>query len=242
MQPFSGASVFGSKFNNMKKSLFITFLTVLSFSGFSQQIETRQVGSFRGVKSSQAIDVYLKKGDKEEVKVEVTGGKLSDVLTEVSGTSLRIHMRDGSYRRVNVKVYVTYINMEKISASSASNIFSEGRIKATSMTINASSAGSVEVGLEAESVLADASSAGNIQLEGKSKHVEAEASSAGDVDAYNLESEIVSAQASSGGSVKISVSKELDGHASSGGSIKYRGNPSKTNTGSSSGGSVKKSN
>ncbi len=214
---------------------------LVAFSGFSQQIETRQVGSFRGVKSSQAIDVYLKKGDKEEVKVE-SNGKLSDVLTEVSGNSLRIHMRDGNYKRVNVKVYVTYINMEKISASSASNVFSEGRIKAGSMTINASSAGSVEVGLEAESVLADASSAGNIQLEGKSKHVEAEASSAGDVDAYNLESEIVSAQASSGGSVKISVSKELDGHASSGGSIKYRGNPSKTNTGSSSGGSVKKSN
>lgn len=229
-------------FNNMKKLLFITFLVALAFSGFSQQIETRHVGSFRGVKSSQAIDVYLKKGDKEEVKVEVSNGRLSDVLTEVSGNSLRIHMRDGSYKRVNAKVYVTYINMEKISASSASNVFSEGRIKATSMIINASSAGSVEVGLEAESVQADASSAGNIQLEGKSKLVEAEASSAGDVDAYNLESEIVSAQVSSGGSIKISVSKELDGHASSGGSIKYRGNPSKTNTGSSSGGSVKKSN
>jgi hypothetical protein len=242
MQPYSGASVFGSKFNNMKKSLFTILLVGFALGGFAQQIETRQVGSFRGVKSSQAIDVYLKKGTKEDVKVEVTGGKLSDVLTEVSGNSLRIHMRDGSYKRINVKVYVTYLNMEKISASSASNVFSEGRIKATSMTINASSAGSVEVGLEAESVLVDASSAGNIQLEGKTKQLEAEASSAGDVDAYDLESEIVSAQASSGGSVKISVTKELDGHASSGGSIKYRGNPTKTNTGSSSGGSVKKSN
>jgi Putative auto-transporter adhesin, head GIN domain len=229
-------------FENMKKSIFVILLMALVFSGFSQQIETRQVGSFRGVKSSQAIDVYLKKGVKEEVKVEVTSGKLSDVLTEVTGNNLRIHMRDGSYKRINVKVYVTYVNLERISASSASNIFSDGSIKTATMTINASSAGSVEVGLESESVVVDASSAGNIELNGKTKSLEAESSSAGDVDAYNLESEIVSAQASSGGSVKVSVSKELEGHASSGGSIKYRGNPTKTNTGSSSGGSVKKSN
>jgi hypothetical protein len=38
------------------------------------------------------------------------------------------------------------------------------------------------------------------------------------------------------------ASKEIDAHASSGGDVRYRGNPSRTNTGSSSGGSVKKSN
>jgi hypothetical protein len=228
----------------MKKSFLTTSLVllVLILDIYGQQIETRQVASFRGIKSSQAIDVYLKKGSKEEVKVEVSNGNLSDVITEVSGNTLRIHMREGRYKKINVKVYVSYIAIDKISASSASNVFSEGAIKASTITINASSAASVEVGLDAEKALVDASSAGNIRLEGKSKHIEIEASSAGDIDAYNLESEIVSAQASSAGSVKISVSRELDGHASSGGSIKYRGNPTKTNTGSSSGGSVRKSN
>jgi hypothetical protein len=226
----------------MKKSFLTTVLITLIFSVYSQQMETRQVGSFRGIKSSQAIDVYLKKGAKEEVKVEMTNGNLKDVLTEVAGGTLRIQMRDGRYKKINVKVYVTYINMEKISASSASNVFSEGGIKSSSITINASSAASVEVSLDVENALVDASSAGTIRLEGKAKHLEVEVSSAGDIDAYNLESEIASAQASSAGSVKISVTKELDGHASSAGSIKYRGNPTKTNTGSSSGGSVKKSN
>ncbi len=226
----------------MKKSILTILLAVATFCGFSQQMEVRQVGSFRGVKSSQAIDVYLKKGDKEEVKVEINNGNISDVLTEVTGNNLRIHIREGRYRKMNVKVYVTYVAMEKIAASSASNIFSEGRIKTSTMTINASSAASVEIGLDTESVVVDASSAANIELEGKSKKFEAEASSAGDIDAYNLECEIVTAQASSAGSIKVSVTKEIDGHASSGGSIKYRGNPTKTNTGSSSGGSVKKSN
>lgn len=222
-------------------------IVVLLFSGIltsqAQQTEVREVGSFSGVKSGEAIDVYLKKGDKESVKVEVTSAKLSDVITEISGSYLKIHMRSGVYRnRGTIKVYVTYVNLNKISASSASNVFSEGTIKTSLMDISVSSAAQIELKIESENLTIDASSAGDIVLEGKAKSFEVEASSAGDVDAYNLESERVAARASSGGSVKINVTKELDAQASSGGSIRYRGNPMKTNSDSSSGGSVKKSN
>jgi Protein of unknown function (DUF2807). len=226
----------------MKKLIGFVLLLALGFQALAQQSETRSVGSFKGIKSAEAIDVYLKKGDKESVKVEVTGVSLSDVITEVSGTYLKIHMDDGNYRNKNVKVYVTYVSLERISASSASNVFSEGVIKATNLDLSASSAGSIEVSVDAEAISIDASSAGDIVLEGKARRVEVEASSAGDIDAYNLESESVNASVSSAGSAKVNATKEIDAHASSGGSIRYRGNPSKSNTNSSSGGSVKKSN
>jgi Putative auto-transporter adhesin, head GIN domain len=229
--------------NFMKKILILLLLFSGILTSWAQQTEVRQVGSFSGVKSGEAIDVYLKKGDKESVKVEATSIKLSDVITEVSGSYLKIHMRSGIYRsRGTIKVYVTYVSLNKISASSASNVFSEGMIKANLMDISVSSAAQIELQIESENLTIDASSAGDIVLEGKAKSLEVEASSAGDVDAYNLESEIVEARASSGGSVKINVTKELDAQASSGGSIRYRGNPLKTNSDSSSGGSVKKSN
>lgn len=227
----------------MRKKLIALLLFSGILTSWAQQTEVRQVGSFSGVKSGEAIDVYLKKGDKESVKVEVTSVKLSDVLTEVSGSYLKVHMRSGMYRnKGTIKVYVTYVNLNKISASSASNVFSEGIIKTGLMDISVSSAAQIEIQIESENLTLDVSSAGNIVLEGKAKSFEVEASSAGDVDAYNLESEKVEARASSGGSVKINVTKELDAQASSGGSIRYRGNPMKTNSDSSSGGSVKKSN
>jgi hypothetical protein len=69
-----------------------------------------------------------------------------------------------------------------------------------------------------------------------------EASSAGEIDAYDLEAENVDAEASSAGSIKVNVTKNLTAHASSGGGIRYRGNPDKSITDSSSGGSVKKAN
>jgi hypothetical protein len=227
----------------MRASFIVILVSCFAFSGLAQQSEVRQIGAFQGVRASEAIDVYLKKGDKESVKVEATGTELSNVLTEVNGTTLKIHMRDGNFRgRKSVKVYVTYTRLEKLSASSAANLFSTDFIKSDKLEVSVSSAGSVEVKLESESVIVNASSAGKTVLEGKTKSLEIEASSAGDIDAYNLESEIVNVRVSSAGSAKINVSKELEAHASSGGSIRYRGNPLKTNTDSSSGGSVKKTN
>jgi hypothetical protein len=227
----------------MKKSIVGLFL-IVAIPLWAQQTETRSLSSFKGIKVSQAIDAYLKKGDKESVRVEVTGGSLSDVITEVEGSSLRIRMRDSHnfWSKANVKVYVTYVNLEKISASSASSVFSDGVIKTGNIDIAVSSAANVELSLDANSVMVDTSSAGEVVLEGKSPKLEVEVSSAGDVDAYKLESETVVVKVSSGGEAKLSVSKDLEANASSGGDIRYRGNPSRTNTNSSSGGSVKKSN
>jgi hypothetical protein len=226
----------------MIRLIIAVLLIASSLPGYGQQSEVRELSSFNGIKAAEAVDVYLKKGDRESVRVEATGTSLSNVITEVAGSYLRIHMREGNYRNRNVKAYVTYVSLEKISCSSAANVFSEGTIKAITMDISVSSAGTIELSLDAGEVRADASSAGDIVLEGKAKSLEVGASSAGDVDAYRLESEVVDARASSAGSAKVNATKELTARASSGGDVRYRGNPMKTNTNSSSGGTVKKSN
>src|SRR6185295_2773160 len=141
----------------MRKNVLILAAIMIPLSLLAQESVVRSVGSFKTVKSGEAIDVYLKKGDKESVKVETTGVEIDRVLTEVSGGALKIHMKDGNYRgKMDVKVYVTYVELEKLSASSASNIFSDGVIKAKSMEMHVSSAASIEVSLEAGDVIAHA--------------------------------------------------------------------------------------
>ena len=226
----------------MKKIPALIIVIFLVIPALAQESETREVGSFSGVKAAEGVDVYLKKGDKELVKVVVEGTDPSNVLTEISGSYLKVHMKDGPYRNVDAKVYVTYVNLDKLSASSAGSIFSEGTIEARRMQISASSAGSVELTLDAGSVEVSSSSAGDIELKGKVRSISADAASAGEIDAYDLEADEVEAEAASGASVKVNVKESLDAEASSGGSIRYRGNPDSSNTNSSSGGSVKKSN
>src|SRR5690349_20866760 len=120
MQPLYLRAVFRTNIVKklMKKFLFIAFLFA-SAAVSAQETQTRSIGSFSGINVAEGIDVYLKKGDKESAKVEVTNVPLSDVLTEVSGSYLKVHMKDGHYRgKYSVKVYVTYVKLEKLSASS----------------------------------------------------------------------------------------------------------------------------
>lgn len=228
----------------MKNLLIVASFIIITYSSaLCQQSETRSIGSFSGVKVTEGIDVFLKKGNRESLRVEVSGTKLENIITEVSGSYLRVHMRDTDHRgSIVAKVYVTYVKIDKLSASSAGSIFSEGTLEADDMEISASSAGSIEVAIHAGSVEVSVSSAAQIELQGKTKTLDINASSAGQIDAYDLQAEKVSAEASSAGSLKISVSEDLRANASSGGSIRYHGNPNKSITDSSSGGSVKKSN
>jgi hypothetical protein len=226
----------------MNKILSVVFGLLLSTSGFAQETQTRNIGQFTGVKVAEGIDVYLIKGDKESAKVEVYGTSIQNVITEVSGSYLKVHMRDGNYKgRIEAKVYVTYTKLDKLSASSAGNIYSQGVIKTSSLEVGSSSAGTIEIEVDAGEVDISASSAGEIEIKGIAKSLNADASSAGEIDAYDLEVESVVVDASSAGSIKVNVKDALSANASSGGSIRYRGNPSKSITNSSSGGSVKKS-
>lgn len=225
------------------KEFWAIILLVVSANGLiAQKSETRNVGAFSGVKVAEGVDVYLKKGEKEKIRVEGTGTDPSNVITEISGSYLKIHMKEGRYRSVDAKVYVTYVKLNKLSASSAGSIYSDGPLQTKEMEIRASSAGSIEVIINAESIEVSASSAGDVELKGTASSITVDASSAGEIDAYDLQAESVEADASSAGSVKINVTQKLNAHASSGGSIRYRGNPDKSVTNSSSGGSVRKSN
>jgi hypothetical protein len=225
------------------KSIFLTLsISLFVFVALAQESETRKLSSFSGIKVSEGIDAYLKKGSKEEVRVEASGTSLSNVITEVSGDYLKIHMEEGVYKNRTVKVYVTYVSINNIGASSGANVFHEGILKTNELTLKASSAGTIELKTEAITLEAGASSAGEIVVEGNAGNVELDASSAGEIDAYNLTCAKAEAEASSGASVKLTVVKDLEARASSGGSIRYRGNPERSNTNSSSGGSVRKSN
>lgn len=223
--------------------IYILFFSLLSVVATAQMTETRNIGSFQGIGAAEGLDVFLKKGDQPGVRVETDGNtNPSDIVTEVSGTYLKIHVRDAHrVKNVRAKVYVTYVSLQKISVSSAANVYSEGTIRTNSLSLGCSSAGSVELEVETGEMDINVSSAGDVALKGKAREINIDVSSAGQLDAYDLEGEVVNVSASSGGSAKVNVTKEFNAQASSGADIRFKGNPAKSKTDSSSGGSVRKS-
>lgn len=246
----------------MKKSLLITALGILvaGFT-FAQKEETRSLDSFSKVTAHEGVNVYLKKGSKEEARIVSRSEDLEDVLTEVSGGRLKVHLEGNNHNNVDVDVYVTYVSLNAIGASSSASLKAEGRIetngdfdvdvssagditasiKADELEIDASSSGDVRLNVEVNSIDAEVSSAGDIEIRGSAREQDISASSSGDYDAYDVESDEVEANVSSGGSIKINVSTKLDARASSGGSVRYKGSPKYLDANSSSGGSVRKS-
>lgn len=227
----------------MSKILITMLFAGLAGAAFAQESEVREVGTFRGIGAAEGIDVFLRHGDRESVRVEVSGNtELHHVITEVSGTYLKIHLREGRFRRnVNAKVFVTYRELDRIYASSAANVYSENVIRARDLEIGCASAASVALTIEVDEVEAEVSSAGDVELKGKANRVEFSVSSAGEIDAYDLQAGIATVNCSSAGSAKVNVLRELYAEATSGASIRFRGNPAKSRTDSRSGGSVRKS-
>jgi hypothetical protein len=225
------------------KRLLIILLVAVTGSAYAQKSETRAVGPFSGVKAQSGLDVYLKKGAKESVRVVVNGNiEPADVRTVVSDGTLKVSIEDGSFNNIDVKVYVTYIDIDKLMVNSAATIFSENIIKCSKLTLSAVSSGTIDIQVEVDQLEASAGSAGEIELRGKAETVNIKVVSAGEVDAYELVANIAKVSAVSAGSAKVNVVKEIEAKAASGADIRFRGNPERSNTSSTSGGSVKKSN
>ncbi|MEP5610710.1 MAG: head GIN domain-containing protein [Cyclobacteriaceae bacterium] len=245
----------------MKKSFIITLLGVF-VAGFAlaQSEETRSLSSFSKISAHEGIDVYIKEGSNEEARVVARGIDIEDVLTDVSGGRLKVHLAGNNHRNVDVDVYVTYVSINAIAASSAASLRAEDQIvtsgdfdvdvgsagdieasiKADELTVDASSAGDAELTVDVDEIEANVSSAGDVEIEGLARVQDIEASSSGEYDAYDVESEEVDVSASSGGTIKVNVSQKVDARASSGGSVRYKGSPRYVDVSSSSGGSIKR--
>jgi hypothetical protein len=214
--------------------------TVLA--GNSDETENRKVKDFNAIKVSTGIDLYLKMGDVETVKVVADEDIIDRVITEVKDGTLRIYMKKDNWfnwgDHKTKKAYVTVKELKSINASSGSDVKTEGTLKGESLKVQASSGSDVDIDVIYKNLWIDTSSGSDAKLSGKVKTLEAEASSGSDIKAQQLESKICKVRVSSGSDATVSVTDELYAKASSGGDIRYYGNPSIRDTDESSGGDV----
>lgn len=245
----------------MKRILLLSTLILTATLVFAQKEETRSLSSFEYISAHEGVDVYFKAGSKEEARIKASGVDLDEVLTEVSGGKLKIHLEGNNHRNVDVTVWVTYKSLKGVSASSAADIKGENKVtcncefkisassagdvyvevKADDLDVSASSAGDVDAKVEiAGDIDASVSSAGGIEISGTARSLDATASSSGDFEGFDLTVDEADVSASSGGSIEITVKEQMDARASSGGDVRYRGNP-RMDVSTSSGGSVKRS-
>jgi hypothetical protein len=227
----------------MKKGILLfSALYLITAVVLAQNTETRKIDNFSAVDVGEAIKLILIPSNSNEAKITVSNIDLDDISTEVSGNKLRIELKGNRYKNIDVEIELKYKSISNLVISSAANVTTEGLLKANTLDLRVSSAGSARLEIEANELDLDVNSSGDLELNGKARSQRVDISSAGDYDGYDLLSESAYVRASSAGSARVNVSKEIDAKASSAGSIKYKGNPEKVSLSSSSGGSTSNSN
>lgn len=223
--------------------LLLTGSSVLTaVAGNSEKTENRDVHGFNAVKVSTGINLHIRMGDTESVKVVADDDIIDNIKTEVKDGTLHVFKKTGWFNwnvRGSQEVYVTARQLERLEASSGSDVRSENMLKGYELKISASSGSDVSIEVYYKNVWLSTSSGSNARLSGKAKTFNAEASSGSDINATELEAAICKVNVSSGSDAKISVTDELYATASSGGDVRYKGNPAVKKINQSSGGEVR---
>lgn len=202
--------------------------------------QNRNLGSFDEVKASRGMNVYITQGDIEKVVVEADENLLDAIETKIERNTLVVTTSKNIRKSTSKKVFVTVSEINGITSTAGSNVYSENQLKAKNLELSTSAGSNMRLDVDAGKLNVSASSGSNIKLEGHSKEFAGKASSGSNIKAEDLTVDECEARASSGANIWINVREKLDGHASSGGNIFYSGNPKSMNTESSSGGNVRK--
>ena len=215
---------------------------IQAFAFSSEKTEIRNLKDFHAIQVSSGIDLYLRMGETEEVKVVADSDIIDKVITEVKDGTLKIYMKQNNNWNWGTtkarKVYVSVKELERLDASSGSDVNSESTLTGESLEVKASSGSDVNLDIHIKNFSLDTSSGSDAQLSGKTKNFEASASSGSDIKAQDLESVICKVSVSSGSDATVNVSDELYANASSGGDVRYYGNPQVKDINESSGGDV----
>jgi Putative auto-transporter adhesin, head GIN domain len=184
-------------------------------------------GSFTSVKVSNAIHLYLSKGEEEAIAISATSQKYKDgIKTEIVNGQLIINY-DGpkiwSLRNHKLNVYVSYKNLQQIAASSASFVMFTGLTDLPLLSIIISGASNIAGTINIVDLNIKCSGASDVNIKGAAKNVNVECSGASDLNAFDLTAENCTVKASGASDVNITATKEITINASGASNVFYKG-------------------
>jgi putative autotransporter adhesin-like protein len=192
--------------------------------------EARKLNSsFHAIEVSNAIDLYLSQGDEEAVAVSASDkSDIYHIITEVDNGVLKIRFQNTGriiwhWKDRKFKAYVSFKNIDRLSASGASNVYVEGTLTSSSLAVHMSGASDLKGNLKSDDLKIDLSGASDALISGSANNVIIDVSGASDVKAFDFVSENCTAHASGASDIKITVNKELNVHASGASDIHYKG-------------------
>lgn len=176
--------------------------------------------SFNSIEVSRGIDVELSMDQNPKVLVIADENLIDIITTEVKNNTLYITAKQNIGDSESKKVMVSIESLSNLTASSGSNLWSQGTLLASDLGVNASSGSEVSISVEVQSLQLSCSSGADLEVEGKTVDLIVKSSSGGSLNSGNLQAKNIQAKASSGGNIVVVNSDNITIDESSGGHVR----------------------
>lgn len=167
--------------------------------------QTREVGSFTGVRLETSADVVVKVGQPVRVAVTAESSLQPHVKTEVRGGVLVIDAENGVQAKSPVRVEVSVPGLEKVEVQGSGTVIVDGARGDSELSIDGS--GDLRWTGEAGALEVEIEGSGNVMLAGTAAQLAIEISGSGDVDATELRARNADVEVEGSGDVAV----HLDG-------------------------------
>ena len=239
----------------MKKAftiLAVLFITLSSFGiVFNDQIindpniTVRSISTqFNTLNVSGAVDVYLTKDKNVNMAVSASQPEyINNIITKVENSTLYITTKSGSIvKNPKYKVYLSVTQLDKISASGASDIYLKGTFKQSDLEMIFSGASDISGEVKADNLKLTGSGSSDFSLTGYAENIKINVRGASDIKSYNLSTKNANINASGASDVKITVHGEANVIASGASDVKIKGTANIANATSTGASTIKKVN
>jgi hypothetical protein len=231
-------ATYHTKTRYMKKTVLACFvLTALVFGVSAQKtindpnVIAVDAKGFQSIHVSNAFDVYITQGSEEAVAVSASETKYRDnIKVEVKNWVLKIsyEKKKGFLSglrsdKMNLKVYISVKNIEKLNVSGFCNVYFDGIIKAENLKLVLSGSSDIKGALDVKKLNANISGASHAWISGTASQLDVNASGASRFNGYGLNADFCNVSASGASKVQITVNKELSAIASGASDVLYKG-------------------
>lgn len=217
-------------------SKFIAILLLLSIclsNTYAQTTEeVRNISNFKGIHISSGIDLYVKQGSVESVKIVADKDKMEKIKTEKEGDILKIFAGSSKSwfnfefdwsNRKTIKVYVTVKNLNSIAASGGSDVFSEGKLDLIKLDVKATGGSDIKLDLDTDELTCETTGGSDVILSGTATVFKASSTGGSDLKASKLRSNFCSVSSTGGSDAYVWAEKEISISATGGSDVYHKG-------------------
>lgn len=214
------------------KSIGILFLLSICSSNIYAQNseEIRKVSNFKGIHISGGIDLYLKQGSTESVKVVADKDRMDKIITENEGGDLKIYVESSKNwldfewkKSKNMKVYVTIKDLNALSATGGSDVYTENKLDLIKLELKATGGSDIRLTLDADELTCSTTGGSDVILAGTATVFKASSTGGSDLKASNLRTNFCSISSTGGSDAYVWAEKEISISATGGSDVYHKG-------------------